>query len=768
MKTISIQCVHCHKRYNAPATMAGKKVKCKHCGKVFAIPAEAVGQDEGEAGLSAMGLDAQDTNAPSSSSQVGVSAASGSRGGGGKLGSASAGYASRMARNENATEIDFAENRPAHSLRPSIPFAFPGADVIEKVAPPIMIVIGLGWLGLVAFQSNDTGIAWAGPLRGVLYVALSLGLAFPLGYWAIKHAARKTRFMLPPKPGTRALAAFALAFAIALVLWLHGQTLGMLVIGTVLGLIVALGAVWFLFRVQPQEMAATFGGSAVALVSSVVMAYLLLFGIHTVFAVALAKSGTNPFDKSPVGPLAWDVPKVDPDQKPKKRTPTTIVVAPPPEDPTTQEVRIGATQPATQLAGTQPAVDPGAPKPVDPANAVAMVPNGTKPPETTPKPPDPTPGANGTPNPNATDPGKAPVIVESPLVATATPIGELPAGAQLFFPPGGAGTFGVLSRTSGGDELVELYTGNPPARSKVEVPPFAVEKNVSQNYILSNTGELMARLTSFPQVGVQIVSTATGKEVRTLPLETLPANGQPHLVGFAVNDWVIVLWQRPGLQQAIEVLNPRAQPTAQRVTNFIIDSFNAAPWNPIISPDGKQLAAATFVNNEGGIDLYDLLSKDTKRRPLRTLKVGLPKWTPPAGMTYGPGGTLSAYFELEGNGVLYHFLATNPNPVHTHTFRGTRVLLPQNASAFTGRTLEFVSPNEWLVFGRQLIDVESGKSMGELGIPEPKAQRVVDKDTLLIQSSGAGGREQLVHVKLKPTEVVNKRNELRGKAPPPR
>src|SRR5688500_11033632 len=41
MTTISIQCTHCLKRYNAPASMAGKRVKCKHCGEIFAIPADA-------------------------------------------------------------------------------------------------------------------------------------------------------------------------------------------------------------------------------------------------------------------------------------------------------------------------------------------------------------------------------------------------------------------------------------------------------------------------------------------------------------------------------------------------------------------------------------------------------------------------------------------------------------------------------------------------------------------------------------------------------
>src|SRR3954470_22991499 len=80
MTTISIQCVHCHKRYNAPGTMAGKKVKCKHCGKIFAIPAGA-SANEGAPGLRMVGAEAHDTaNGTKAGTKAGAKA--GSRTGG--------------------------------------------------------------------------------------------------------------------------------------------------------------------------------------------------------------------------------------------------------------------------------------------------------------------------------------------------------------------------------------------------------------------------------------------------------------------------------------------------------------------------------------------------------------------------------------------------------------------------------------------------------------------------------------------------------------
>jgi hypothetical protein len=401
----------------------------------------------------------------------------------------------------------------------------------------------------------------------------------------------------------------------------------------------------------------------------------------------------------------------------------------------------------------------------------------------------PTPtGANGTPSngtpgtgtPGATAPpapGATPLFEASPIVAAVTPVAELAAGTQLFFPPAGAGVIGALKRTTTGDEVVQVYTGHPPARSDVQFDTFVVEKKVAQNYVLSNNGETLARLTSFPVLGVQLVSTATGKEVKTLPLDA--TIGRPHLVGFGAGDTVVVVWEVAATgKNGVEVLNPKGTtPQGQRVTTFGVDKFEVTANNPVISPDGRQIAVAAFVAGQGGggVDLYELGPGLPTRRP-RQLKVSLPKWAPPAGMAYGPAGQLAVYFELDGDGVLYHFQTSNPNPVHAHTFRGSRALTPKDAAAaggvggggngvavpFVGRALEFVSANEWLVFGRQLIDVDSGRSLGEIGVTDARAQRVVDKETLLVLACDKAGQEQLLQVKLKADEVAARRAEARG------
>ncbi|HEY7117728.1 MAG TPA: hypothetical protein VH475_14160 [Tepidisphaeraceae bacterium] len=759
--------------------MAGKRVKCKHCGKVFAIPAETGPQDEGDAGLSAIEADAHDTGTP-----VGSVAKSGSRtgaavtggGGAGKLGAASAGYASRMARNENAAEIDFAsDSAPSQNFRPAIPYAFPGASAIDQLAPPILIILGLGWLALAAYQSasQPAGLpGWVGILRVVLYVGLCVGLAFPLGLWSIKNASRNCRFMLPRSPAKRALASFALPFTLAFALWLSGQSIGMLITGTILGLLVALGAVWFLFRVQPQEMPVAFGGATAAVVGSVVIAYFVLFGIHWVFAAAAAKSGANTLAFSPVAPtFEWNVPVAGQEDKLKPKKHLVINDTQPSTQPDTESITFpsnNATRPsATTQAGTQP-YNPDATTtaqpPVDPSKTIAMNarPGTQANPQTLP--PGTSTGPANTATTNTKPKTATPTEPASPLVAKVAPVADLDEGTSLFFPSGPGNVVGTLKVTPL-DETVEFYSGNALAKVKTPPDPFPVEKNVQQHYVLSSNGDTMARMVAFPQLGVQLVNAQTGKELKQVPLDT--RNGTPQLLGFGPAENLVLVWTNgPIAKPVIEVLNWRL-PTPQRTTWFKVDPFERFASNPLISFDACQIAVATLVNGEGGIDLYDLGQGSPERKP-RTLAIALPRWNKPVGLAYGPGNTVAVYFEIEGNGVMYAFGAGGNQPVHTHTYRSNRLPYPAGSTeGFAGRPLEYLDANEWVMFGRSIIDTETGKVLGELGVENPKAQRVIDKDTLLIQQADPAtpGKSQLVQVKLKPDMVTAKRNEVRGIKP---
>lgn len=756
MTTISIQCTHCKKQYNAPASMAGKKVKCKHCGKVFAIPAGAGPAEPEENDAPQTGIPAPFKAVHKSAAAAAVSAGATSASDespkgppAGKLGQASAGYAARMARNENAVEVELADTAaPMVMLRPSIPHDFPGAPILDQWGPLLMILLGLGWLSLMAVRSNNTHESWVGTTRLGAYLFFSLCVAFPLGYLAIRVSSRKCRLMLPPMSSLRALGAISLSFALAIVFWLSGESIGMLIAGTILGLGILGVALWFFFRLQPQEMSSVIGSTAAAFVASIVITYLALMGINAILASSAKSSGSNQLASSPMGPtFDWDVPLGDG----HKSKPPRAVASVPPVAPGTGPSTVPDNGTNTDTV-SPPATVPS-------ATTTAVVPTPPVIPATIPTPPTP---------PVATTAAvviKPPVhpvevvpAVLSPLVSKITTVADLGDFNQVIFPSGSGNVVAAVKKGET-EETVAFFSGSPLAM-KGETK-FEIEKELSHNYCISPNGETLAHLTSFPKLSVMLWNTTTNKELKVLPLNA--ERGKPELLGFGVNDNVIVFWNT-GQFMDVEVINSRANPP-QSVVQLRLKIFDHSPANPAISLDGRQMAVATYIDKKGGLDLWDLAV--TRKAELRTCFVPLGTWVTPLSITYAPvGGHLSAYFELEGKGVIYSFRTGDGGLQHEFPYR----TLPYPAGSsekFTGRTLEYLDANDWLLLGRPIIDTETGKVLGDLQIEDVRAQHVVDKETVLLYTQSAEGKNQLLEVKLKADVIAAKRAEARGKPKAP-
>jgi hypothetical protein len=123
--------------------------------------------------------------------------------------------------------------------------------------------------------------------------------------------------------------------------------------------------------------------------------------------------------------------------------------------------------------------------------------------------------------------------------------------------------------------------------------------------------------------------------------------------------------------------------------------------------------------------------------------------------------TVAVYFEVKDKGVIYQYRTADASLLHEFPYR----TLPYPAGAaeeFNGRSLDYVDASTWLLMGRVLIDVETGKVLGDLGVETPVAQRVVDKETILLQVHDAAGKNRLVQVKLKNDALVARRSEVRG------
>jgi hypothetical protein len=767
--TVSIQCIHCHKRYNAPASMAGKKVKCKHCGKVFGIPADApAGGDASASQVGAKGQDSTVGSTPGTGSRSGgrlVEAASKNGSTAGKLGHPSAGFAGKVARSADTQSLELADQPgPAAMRRPSVPMDFPGAYELDRFAPLFLILVGLGWLALAAFVSNQTGQSWVAVVRLVAFFTLFLGVTFPLGYWAIRRAATRKRFSLPPTPGLRALASMALAFALPIAFWQMSQSVGLLVFGSCLGAVVAGAAVWFLFRIQGPEMQMTLGGTAGALAASVAVTYFALFGVDHAFRAAAERSGTNQLTRSPMGAIAWDVP-IGNGLEVKPHHPK--VAFNPPETSTTQasDSTGGTTRPANPdniivdvpkpVEGTAPSqTQPTTPTP-SPTEVATIPPAHPTESASTSKPPVVTQGTTGHDAPPAHPATPAVDLTQptSPLVAKISVIGELEEGGQMIF---ASGSGNVAASVTKGDmqEHVVFFSGNPLAK-KGETT-FETESDVEQHYRLSANGETLARLVSFPKLGVQLWNTFTNRETKVVPLDS--SHGKPDLLGFGANESLVIAWNRESLPD-VEVINARAA-TPQTVAFLRLKHFEASPCNPTVSLEGRQMAVAALLEQKGGLYLWDLTT--TRNGALRTCPIPLGTWAPPSGMAYGPmSATVAVYFEIKEKGVIYQYRTGDGSVMHEHTYR-TLPYPAEAAAEFNGRSLDYVDANTWLLMGRALLDVETGKVLGDLQIESPVAQHVLDKETVLLQVHDAAGKNRLVQVKLKTDAIGARRSEVRG------
>lgn len=754
---ISVQCVHCQKRYNAPASLAGKRIKCKHCGQVFAIPVEA---DEA---IPSPSLEPQAPAAPLRTGEEKrknpLEAALKAAGGGSEepvqLGDPRFGIAAKRQRVEGTDEVALAEETTAPiALRPSVPFDFPGAAVLDRVLPTFLIVLGLVWLCAVAGQTNRTGQTWVTFVRPAVYLMIFLSVAVPIGWVAVSRAALRCRFAYPPSPVLRVLAALSLGFALPLIFWMSsdGGT-GMLVFGAVLGLGTIAGALWFLFRLQPQELQATLTGSALGYVVSMALTYGILLGVHTIFEKT-ASPESNQLAASPMGPFGWDVPVKSEDVRQVARAATgESVSATQPEngeEPVTQPATKATTEPTTD-ATTRSVVITTSPVPTQPlitpatTRAVAIVPatQETRPPATTTR-------AVVVQTPVEPQP-------TSPLVAALKRVRET-AGMTEILAPATASAFVGIVRSKEPEDTIEVWSANPPAK-KWEAT-FRREKEVhGQRYVLSPSGELAARVITWPKLAVQVWSFKEGKDVRSIGLKAeMTGVG---LIAFTSND-ALLLHYGAGGKSAMEVYNIKPA-TPVRTAAFATDPLQAASGNPSISPDGRVMALAAFSNadNKGGIDLYDLTQ--SRSAPMRTYFPQLPKWIMPTGLCFSPDGkSVAAMFEQDGRGFLAHVRVADAKAIREHIY--TALPVEERAiKGYGGRVIEFLADGSgWLYYGRALLEAETGKTLGQLEVDGARSQRVVDRETVWVQSV-VDFENALTEVKLKGEALAAKVGEARKK-----
>lgn len=769
---IPVQCPECHKRYQAPDRLAGRRVKCKFCGVVFLIAGDSRTEnpdfdlaqlDE----LSALG----DTGAPARRAPVGA-------------GGAAAGSDTPLSRSGilgGGDDVDDvfgrAEFSEAGAPRTNKLYIFPMSRLLDRWLPPLLLAIGIVWVCREAWTRNPTGQAWVGPFRaGVLLLAF-FAAVFPFTRMGIGAAARRLNFELPPRINLRVLGAFAVPAALAAVLWLIYEDVAGVLLGTAIGVAVALPVLFLLLRLLPREAPVTFGYAAGSFVLSVLVTCASLFALNVMLVGILRSLKTDhALRVSPFGPgLRWEEPRRgnprfvqggDGEDEEQEGPATTQGVASPATD---SSGAIVTRQPAPGVSTTHLATEPaetdarrgdGGPATVErPAVGPSVA---TAPPE-------------GAVRPAV--PRRDPPDAGSPTARTVSPFIPEGAGANAVRPKRG-GIVKDVRTVIEGDDITQfirpVVSGpwvavvRPGVRGMDRVERWntatwkpageaqlARDPDEGNAYSLSPDGDLLAYITDFPSLSVQVWSFGAGRFVREIRLKTNPRDdwGEPRLLGFSRPDRLVIHWRRGDLS-GLQVHGVKAAGPPPR--HFGVEDFDSAsvPGSYAFSPDGQAITLLWRDAQTGGLSTYVLSTS----KLVRSFPIGVLDWRlqlRPAALAYTPDGSqVAAIIEEEGQGQgLFTLWPATGKPTRPLAKHVVPVGVPGGGNGFNapfeGQAFDWIDGGKaYLMYGSAVFETDGGRFLGDIGMPNVRAQLGGGGDRCDLVRSGDAGRVQVDAVTL--------------------
>ena len=747
---IPIQCPECHKRYQAPDHMAGRRVKCKHCAVVFLIA--------GDNRTDSPDFDLADLNELSAlGTSAGGTAVGGGRGGPGAAGkSAASDPDAPMPRagvlGEGGAEMDDIFGRDfveAGAPRTNKLYVFPMSRLLDRWLPALLLAIGVVWVCREAWARNNTGLPWVGAFRAGVFLLAFFASVYPFTLLGVRAAARRLNYELPSRLNLRVMGSFAVPAALAAALWLIYEDTTGLLLGCAIGVAVAMPVLFLLLRLLPREAPVTFGYAAGSFVLSIVVAGAVVFALNLMLVGILRSAKTeHALAVSPFGPgFRWDGPY-------RPSSAGTTVVARGDDEPegTGDETEAPATSPSTNpsdtAAGgtTRPAVSIATGDTPPDAGASVVDRTGPSTPTVSPDPPPtgpqriPPPGGDAVTHRAGGDPAdpfipgggnagrKAGGIVKD--VRTVIQ-GDLLAVVRPAVP---GPWLAVVRQGVRGSDRVERWdtqTWKPAGEAQIPRDP---EGNT---YSLSPDGQLLAYISRFPSLSVQVYSFAEGRPVREIRLKTNPREdwGQPRIVGFSKPEQIVVHWRRGNLS-GIE-LHATKGPISSR--QFAVEDFDSSPGTYAISPDGQSMSILWREHGTGGIASYSL----TNTKLIRSFPIGVLDWNlavRPAGLAYSPDGTqVAAVIEGDGQGLFAVWPAVGkpPRPLFRHV---VPVGGGEFGGDFQGSAFEWLDGGKaYVLYGASVFETETGRFLGDLGIEGVRAQIPGGDDAVhLIRADEAG------------------------------
>jgi hypothetical protein len=737
-----IECTACHKKYNADQRVAGKRVWCKHCGTVFDVPLpEEVGLEPDQADdLSDLAALAGQEEDLSSASATAVHVTHPTIAPNSKL---TGGY-SKMERTREADEYGLATDQPFDDRRPNTPFRFPGAAELDQWLPWVLTVGGLLWAAWLYAQWEDGAPVWVNLLRPTVYIGLFLLIIRPLGVMGLRKGAERARLRLPPQSGWRALAIFTLPFLLGSLLWIAGGDVPSLVMGLVAGLVLAVLAMWLLLRLNPPELAPVgISGSAGFIAGCAIVTALIVGGNFALLAAMRSQNKLAEVTSSPLGAtLMWDQP---PPASPAPAGPsapegTPPVVADASQPPQAPAPPAGATSRPAELAmATSPTSPPALT--TQPTHAPETVvadtsaPSGaTTKPATTTRP---------TLVENTTEPSFKPA---SPIVQGIEVMADIGEFDDVIYPLTPS-TNAAIVRTRGSEgDVIESWSLNPPKREGTA--RFNHAAGQRDRYIISPDGDLLVRIVNWPKLAAQVWSFGRQQVIQSIDLDS--RYGQGTLLGFANDRQFVMQWQQ-GPDYGLEYIDAVAGrhlrqvplPRGQRDLNGYA-----------FSPDGHFIAVPAQYDQGAYIALYEFPSgRPGKRFKLKDIDPH--SAVLPAGIAFSPDGRrIAVLFQQNGNGLLLSWNTTGVIPPLEYIY--------PNGFGFTdrhglkGTAIQWLDGGAWLLWGRGIIDTDTGRFLGQIGLDDVLDQQWIQPRTVqLIIPSAGGGREQLMRVRFSPDHLAD-------------
>ena len=199
---------------------------------------------------------------------------------------------------------------------------FPGSALLDPLLPWVLVVGGTSWVLHDAMASAPRDHTGVGFLRAMVYLAIYSVIAYPITLVAVRAAVRFKRFGLPPAGLFRIFAAFTPPLVFGVVLWLVTGSFGSLIVGLLLGMLMTIGALWLLLRLQVEQAVAVLTAGVVGFLVGTVLAVAILLGINQGL-IGSYRLTSHTFKESPLGPgFPWEVPVPLPAGDPQATSPS--------------------------------------------------------------------------------------------------------------------------------------------------------------------------------------------------------------------------------------------------------------------------------------------------------------------------------------------------------------------------------------------------------------------------------------------------------------